>query len=148
MKNATTINRRSALLGILATTVLGFVFLGPVPSADAQTLNELRERFKERYPALVRAKRAGTIGETWEGTVAVVRGVEASRAVRDLIRDENRDRQVLYRIIAEREETTPEVVARRNAERNFERAEEGEHLRDREGRWFQKEPDDEGEDDG
>lgn len=140
-------NRRSALLSILATTVLGFAFVGPLPTADAQTLNELRERFKERYPALVRAKRAGVIGETWEGTVAVVRGVEAEREVRNLVREENRDRQILYRIIAEREETTPELVARRNAQRNFDRAEEGEYLRDHEGEWYQKEPDDEEDDD-
>lgn len=136
-------NRRTFIFGTLAAALVGFATVGPVEPARGQSLGELRERFKERYPQLQRAKRERVIGETWEGTVAVVRGAEVERETRELLREENRDRQVLYRIIAEREETTPELVARRNAQRNFERAARGEYLRDREGRWYQKEDEEE-----
>lgn len=126
------------LNALLASGALAILLcLGPVPTVEADSLDELRERFAERYPELARAKRDGIIGETWEGTVAVVSG-SADEEIRDLLREENADRRTLYRIIAQREETTPEHVARRNARRNFDRANGNEYLRDREGNWYRK----------
>ena len=113
------------------------------PEADGPSLPELRERFAERYPQIRARKQRGTLGETWEGYVAAVkragRGADgADAALRTLIEAENLDRTRLYRIMAEQEETEPAHVARRNAIRNFRRAEPGWYLRGRDGDWFRK----------
>lgn len=129
-------SRRSVVLGTLAVAFVALACLSPLPTASAQTLDELRERFAERYPELVKAKREGVIGETWSGGVAVVRDADEER--QKLVREENADRKRLYEIIAEREDTTPELVGRRNARRNFQRAEEGDYLRDENGNWYRK----------
>ena len=51
---------------------------------------------------------------------------------------ENRDRKELYAVLAKQEEgATPELVAERNAIRNFKKAKPGEFLK-KDGKWIQK----------
>lgn len=129
-------NRRSIILSVLLAAFAGLASIGPLPAAFAQSLDELRERFQQRYPEIARAKREGTLGETWEGQIAIVTG--ANKKLQQLVTEENRDRRTLYQIIAEREKTTPDLVARRNAQRNFQKAEPDEFLRGRDGTWYRK----------
>jgi uncharacterized protein len=113
---------------------LAVIFLLSATSFAA-TLEELQERFKQRYPRLVELKEAGTIGETWQGYVEFVDKTDPG--AQDIVQQENSDRRELYRILAEREKTTPDVVAQRNAQRNFQQARSGEYLKHRDG-WKQK----------
>lgn len=57
---------------------------------------------------------------------------------RELVDEENADRRELYKLIAEKEKTTPEKVAERNAARNFQKARSGEYLKTRPGEWKKK----------
>ena len=122
---------------------------GVALAQEGDSLAELRQRFRERYPELLRATRAGRIGETWRGFSAPVEELdprdERDQALRELIAQENADRRKLYQIIAERQDTTAELVAQRNAKRNFEKAEPGDYLKGRNGHWYRKPAEDEGD---
>ncbi len=133
--------------------------------ADDQTMRELKQRFMERFPTLVHLRREGKIGETWDGWTRPVRDefrrlrltadghIDDDQSRRDndnrmtvgeLIDEENADRTKLYRIIADKQNTTPQIVARRNAQRLFDQAEVGTYLKkDADSGWQRKpEPDD------
>jgi uncharacterized protein YdbL (DUF1318 family) len=106
--------------------------------ARADRADDLRQRFKNRFPQVKAAKQAGKIGETSAGVLEAVPGKSLDDATRKLADEENADRQELYKIIAEREKTTAEKVAERNAARNFEKATAGEYLKGADGKWTQK----------
>jgi uncharacterized protein YdbL (DUF1318 family) len=131
----TTCNRRTfVILGIAALlTAL------PVSSARADRGDELRERFKKRLPDIRAAKSAGKIGETRAGVLEAVEEKNLEdKKLRSLMEEENTDRKELFKLIAEKEKTTEEKVAERAAERNFERAQSGEYLKDKDGQWKRK----------
>ena len=132
-----TMTRRVFALA-LATVMLS---AGPVLAAKAdhsQEKAELRDKFRARYPALKRLKLDGFVGETAEGMVAAVNNQPLDAAAASLVSEENRDRQRLYEILAEELGTDVNTVARQNAQRNFEKADAGEYLRDSAGRWTKK----------
>jgi uncharacterized protein YdbL (DUF1318 family) len=120
--------------------------LGGTAAAQSPGKDELQKRFEQRYARLVQLKQAGEIGETWRGYVAAVdRASEGRESVRTMLEEENRDRKLLYAILAEelkahleepsRAMMTPQVVAERNAVRNFEKAKESEPVCVAEGAW-------------
>jgi uncharacterized protein len=123
-----------------------FVFLGvmslaallPSSTLAADRQEELRERFKNRLPQLREAKSAGNIGETFGGFVEAVEGKSIDEKIKKVVEEENADRRELYKLIAEKEKTTEQKVAERNAFRNFEKAESGEMLKDKDGKWRKK----------
>ena len=119
------------LLGLIAALVLA----APTP-VMARTAQELRARFEQRFPQLKALKRAGKIGETSAGMVEAVKGDLAEKE-RSLVDEENADRTELYATIAKQEGVTPQVVAERNAKRNFERAGDDEYIKDDQG-WHRK----------
>jgi uncharacterized protein YdbL (DUF1318 family) len=136
--------------------------------ADDQALRELKQRFMERFPTLVHLRREGKIGETWDGWTRPVRDEyrrlrltsdgridddqsprnnDDRKTVGELLDEENADRTTLYRIIARKQSTTPQVVARRNAQRLFDQAEVGTYLKkDADSDW-QRKPKPEDDDD-
>jgi uncharacterized protein YdbL (DUF1318 family) len=61
----------------------------------------------------------------------------AQGATAKLIESENADRRALYDLIAKEEGVSFEIVARRAAQRNFQKAKRGEYLKDN-GTWRQK----------
>jgi uncharacterized protein YdbL (DUF1318 family) len=135
----TTTTRRSVLsAGVVALAgALLSVLISPA-TVRADRPEELRERFKGRFPQVKAAKQAGKIGETSSGVLEGVPGKSLDDATRKLADEENADRKELYKIIADREKTTAEKVAERNAARNFEKAAAGEYLKGADGKWTQK----------
>lgn len=108
-----------------------------VPSlAMADRRDELQARFKKRFEQVRQYKDQGKLGETSTGLLEAVK--DADDALRSLIEAENADRRELYRLIAEKEGTTADVVARTNATRNFRRAKSGDWLKADDGKWRQK----------
>jgi uncharacterized protein YdbL (DUF1318 family) len=105
-------------------------------SATDARLKELRDRFKQRYAQIAALKKQGVIGETYEGYVDFVKDKPSD--AKELVDQENADRKELYKLLAEKEGTTPEKVAERNAKRNFEKASAGEFLKDADGKWTKK----------
>lgn len=120
----------------------------PAGAQDAQA--ELRDRFAGRYARLLELQDQGKIGETWRGEVKAVEPEYAEQAeVKALIDAENADRRRLYELLAdelrrevrdetERERVTVELIARRNAQRNFDRARPEHYLLISEHTWIKK----------
>ena len=118
-------------------TMLLAILLVPATALFASSKEELRDRFKQRYPELRELKQAGTIGETSEGFVDFVKDKD-SKATK-LVDEENKDRRELYAIVAKETNTTPELVAEHNAKRNHDRLKPGEYYRGADGKWTKKE---------
>jgi uncharacterized protein YdbL (DUF1318 family) len=108
-------------------------------TAQAATKEELRARFKDRYPQIQQLKTDGKIGETSAGYVEAVKPEFAKdQAVKQLVDQENADRRELYQLLAKDTGTTAGQVAKNNAVRNFERAKSGEWLKGDDGAWKKK----------
>lgn len=132
--------------------LFGLLFIAMAAgAASGQSVDrgQLKRRFEERYPILSQLKEAAKVGETWQGFVAAVDpGLREDRKAWSVIEDENRDREVLYQLLAEeiaadldepkRSEIASQVIAERNAGRNFERASSTALLRVAEGNWVTK----------
>jgi uncharacterized protein YdbL (DUF1318 family) len=126
------------MLFVLTTAMLAlFVNLNAALPQDAK--EQIRGRMKERYPALLKAKTEGKIGETVAGLVEIISEKDAKiETLKKLADDENADRKQLYAIIAGDTKTTPEAVGKQNALRLFEKAEGGEFFKGEDGKWKQK----------
>ena len=132
-------NRRSFLILLL---ILGFAAPAPLllgadkkDAADSKEA-ELHARVKERYPRIKELKKQGIVGETFEGYLDFVKDKKAD--AKKLIDEENADRKEVYKLIAEKQGTTPEKVADRAAKLHFEKAAPGEFLKDSSGKWTKK----------
>jgi len=125
------ITRRNIIVSLLVLVV-------PAVS-HASTKEELQKRFKERDPKLVELKQAGTIGETYQGYVELVDERSKDKDAKAIVDEENADRKELYKVIADKEGTSADVVAERNAKRVFEKAKPGEYLKGADGKWKRKE---------
>ncbi len=134
MSTMTTMTRRSFVVSLLALALLPCA-----PAGAAAREDELKERFKERYPQLQSLKKSGVIGETFGGYVEAVDKKAADKAAEKLVDEENQDRTELYDLIARKEGVTREKVAERNARRVFEKAKPGEYLKGSDGKWKKKE---------
>ena len=122
----------------LLMTVLSMLALSTAP-ALAIDKQELQSRFERRFPQLLQAKTAGKVGETTQGYVDFVDAkFRSEQPVARLVEEENADRRELYRLIAEEEKTTPDLVAERTAKRNYEKARPGEFLKSGDGSWKKK----------
>ncbi len=121
----------------LFVSVLAVVGFFPA-AARADRQDELRDRFKGRFDDVRDAKAAGKIGETFSGTVDAIDGQALDDKMKKLVEEENADRRELYKLIAEKEKTSEDKVAERNAGRNFQKAKSGEFLKDRDGKWKKK----------
>jgi uncharacterized protein len=127
------ITRRSILVSLIAFALF------PMVAQAATHEDELKARVAERLPKLMELKKAGTVGETFEGYIDVVDEKADDKDVKKLIDGENKDRKEIYQLIADREKTTVEKVAERAAKRWFEKAKAGEYLKGADGKWKKKE---------
>lgn len=122
------------ILPILAALLLGTLLNAP---ASADEMSDLKESFKARYPKLQALISAGKVGKTYLGFVESVKGGPLDADATNVVSDENADRAKLYAIIAKQQNTTPALVAERNATREFSSAASGEWLKYKDG-WKQK----------
>ena len=102
----------------------------------------LRERFEQRLPEIIAAKRAGKIGETFDGYVDTVASApaQADATLSALIKAENADRLTYYQAVARSAQSSLAYVGELSAMKRFEAAATGEYLRYRDGQWKQKTP--------
>jgi uncharacterized protein len=120
-------------IAILCAVLGTFVYTPPARAAE--TKEELQKRFQERLPKIQDLKQKGTVGETSEGYLDFVDGRTDTAGA--LVDEENGDRRKLYDLIAAKTGTTADVVAKRAAQRNFDRAKSGESLKEN-GKWRKK----------
>jgi uncharacterized protein YdbL (DUF1318 family) len=124
----------------LITVCVGMiVMLGSLSLASAASLEGLKGNFKKRFSTVVALKKDGKIGETKAGALEAVKPeYMKDNRVRSIVNTENADRRKLYALLAKQKKTTPQVVAQRNARRNFSKAAKGEYLKQGDGNWKRK----------
>ena len=109
----------------------------PPKTAAATAAAERRERMMARRTLLNEAKAAEWIGENNAGLIEFrITPSETGAEVQAAVAAENKDRQEIFRTIAERQNTTAEVVGRRFAARVAERARVGTLRQTAEGNWI------------
>lgn len=116
---------------------LAVVFLATCTLAHADQAADLQARFKQRYPHLIELKTAGAVGETSVGMIDFVKG-GADAPTQQFVSEENADRTALYTLLASKNGTSPDQVAKVNAQRNFAKAKAGDWLKGDDGAWKQK----------
>src|SRR4051812_3222408 len=138
-----TFQLRSFFALVLAAVALTFVVAparssaGPDKGKVEQEKARLQKRFEQRYPEIKAAKADGKIGETSRGFLEAVKGAKVDDATSRLMDDENADRKALYALIADDEGVDADLVAKRAARRNFEKARKGEYTKS-DGEWRKK----------
>jgi uncharacterized protein YdbL (DUF1318 family) len=120
-------------LSIFCALIALFGWVSAAPAAESK--EELQKRFKDRLPQIDQLKKQGVIGETSEGYLDFVEGSSGKHG--DLVNEENGDRRKLYALIAKETGTDAEIVAKRAAKRNFDRAQPGQYLKEN-GTWRKK----------
>ncbi|MGH7178728.1 MAG: YdbL family protein [Tepidisphaeraceae bacterium] len=127
---------KTRLLAFFVALIACGASAGPTLASPDEQMSALKKQFEQRFPELARLKSDGVVGESADGFVEFVKDPDSSAA--KLVEQENSDRRELYRLIAEKEQTTSQLVAQRNGARNFQRARPGEFLKGKDGEWFQK----------
>jgi|SRR4051812_12480454 uncharacterized protein YdbL (DUF1318 family) len=126
------------------TIAMILMFLGAIFASAGSTVaapkhekekQALQAKFEQRYPEIRQAKAAGKVGETSDGVLEAVK--DADSDLRKLIKEENADRQALYKLLADEDSISEDVVAHRAAQRNIQKARKGEFVKE-DGKWRQK----------
>lgn len=125
---------KTMLIGMMCA-MLGLFVYTPAARA-AETEADLQKKFADRFPQIQELKQKGIAGETSEGYVDFVQ--DTGGDARKLVNEENADRRKLYELIAKKTGADPLTVAKRAAQRNFEKAKPGEFLKEN-GKWRKKE---------
>ncbi|MBU1344307.1 MAG: YdbL family protein [Proteobacteria bacterium] len=95
----------------------------------------IKDRMKNRLPAIADLKTKGIIGEDNSGYLGFVTG---ARAQEDVIAAENADRKAVYEHFAKQQNTTVDVVEKVQAARKMEKANPGEFFQNPDGSWQKK----------
>ena len=115
---------------ICTVLLIGFFALGTAAFAD-----DIKARMKSRLPVITKLKSQGIVGENNAGFLQFVGDKKVSA---DVVAAENEDRQTVYEAIAKQQSTTAELVGKRRALQNAQRAAPGEWVQDAAGQWQQK----------
>jgi len=124
--------------------VLVAVVAAIVSPAFADEADDLKTRFKKRYPILLKLRDSGKVGETWEARAEAVKAeyltekVEGEKTLATFLAEENQDRERLFVLMAEDAETTPAKIRERFRIRNFGKAEPDHWLKEKDKPWVQK----------
>lgn len=123
----------------ISIVLLAIILFGSISVAADASKDEIKIRMKERYPILTDLKEKGKIGETHLGFVELVDlKSEKDVAIQNIVNDENKDREMLYKIIAEQAGANPKLVGRQNAFRIFQKAGDDEFFKGADGIWHRK----------
>jgi len=119
--------RFQTILAMLAAVIL--------LTASLSCASSLKERMKQRIPAIKELKTNGAVGESNQGLLIFKKD---SPAQLTLINDENSDRLKVYTAIAKKQGTTVNFVGSRRAAQIAAKAKNGAWLQNENGTWYQK----------
>jgi uncharacterized protein YdbL (DUF1318 family) len=117
------------------TKILVFVLVGIFAAGISAFADDIKARMKQRLPVIVELKTKGIVGENNAGYLEFI-GAKKEKA--DVVAAENEDRQTVYAAIAKQQGTTAELVGKRRALQIAQKANKGEWVQDRSGKWIQK----------
>ena len=103
--------------------------------AWAAGADDIKERMRQRLPAINALKDQGVIGEDSQG-YQQFRGSDQSQ--KDLLAAENQDRRAVYQAIANKEGAQPGLVGQRRAQQIEEIGKAGHWFQKPDGTWQQK----------
>ena len=103
--------------------------------AWAAGADDIKERMRQRLPAINALKDQGVIGEDSQGYLQF-RGSDQSQ--KDLLAAENQDRRAVYQAIANKEGAQPGLVGQRRAQQIEEIGKAGHWFQKPDGTWHQK----------
>ncbi|WDP88745.1 MAG: YdbL family protein [Desulfobacter sp.] len=95
----------------------------------------IKDRMKQRLPAIAALKAKGVVGETNQGYLGFVTG---NRSGADVVAAENKDRKAVYSHIAGQQGVSVELVQKRRAKVLADRADPGEYVQNASGAWVKK----------
>ena len=122
--------KQRTLTKILALVLIGIFVCGiPVFAED------IKARMKNRLPVIKELKAQGIVGEDSKGYLQFVGSKQAKS---DVVAAENKDRKTVYAAIAKQQGTTAELVGQRRALQIAKRANKGDWVQDKSGKWIQK----------
>ena len=102
--------------------------------AGTAMAGELKDRIIARKPAVLALLAEGVVGENNQGYLEF-RGAKKQA---DVVAAENQDRAAVYRYIAQKTGTTPDLVGQRRAAHIAESASSGTWLQKPDGTWYRK----------
>lgn len=124
--------------------VIAAVVAAIATPALADEKQELKDRFKQRYPILLKQRNSGKVGETWEGKAEAVKAeylgekVDGEKTLATFLAEENKDRDRLFAIMAEDAQTTVEKIRERFWIRSRDNADADHWLKPKDKGWIQK----------
>ena len=104
-------------------------------SAWARSLNDIKQAMIQRAPLIAQLKAQGIVGESNAGYLAFVSSARAEEAQ---VAAENKDRKSIYTYVAKKENTSLDVVEKRQGKRKAQKAKPGEFYQDSNGAWVKK----------
>lgn len=110
------------------------VFISTFLVGFSAMAGEIKARMKERLPVITALKTQGLVGEDNRG---LVQFLKAEKPHQDVVDAENKDRMAVYKIIAQRQKTTPDLVGRQRAAQIAKSASSGTWIQDPGGNWRQ-----------
>ncbi|MBT3380083.1 MAG: DUF1318 domain-containing protein [Lentisphaerae bacterium] len=119
---------------VVAAACLGVM----VPGATGAGASGLKARMVARAPRLAELKQAKAVGEDLKGLVQIADETKVTAADKQLVADENRDRAIVYQIIAKQHGSTPGHVGTQRAAAIYKRAKAGVMLQREDGTWYEK----------
>lgn len=122
--------KRNTIIAMLPVFILSILITNAYSSSKA-----IKQRMIERLPVIKSLKDQGLVGENNKGYLEFV-GQKTDKA--DVIKAENKDRQLVYGAIAKQQDTTVELVGKHRAIQIANKARPGEWLQDAAGKWYQK----------
>jgi uncharacterized protein YdbL (DUF1318 family) len=133
------IARRNEMKIRISFAVLAIILLSSMSVMAETNKDDIKKRMKERFPILNDLKKLGKIGETHLGFVEAIDPKDQKDVgIQKLLSDENDDRKLLYKLIAQQTEAKPKMVGRQNAFRLFNKAKDDEYFKGADGKWRQK----------
>ena len=111
------------------------LFFTAIALSAAAWGQDIKDRMRDRLPAIVALKKAGAVGENNKG---YLESRSPSTNQKGVVDAENQDRRLIYAAIAKKQNTTPELVGQRRALQIAEKADPGTWIQDTSGRWRQK----------
>lgn len=121
---------------IFSIIIIMICLCGFLTNATAFASSEdIKQRMKDRLPAIVSLKNKGIIGEDNRGFLQFIGSKKESQ---EIVTAENDDRKMVYEAIAAQEGSTAEAVGIRRALQISEIAGPGDWLQDSAGKWYKK----------
>jgi len=112
-----------------------FIIISLVISSQFVLASGIKERMKQRLPAIAALKTKGIIGENNKGYIGFVTSTTEQEAV---VNAENKDRKKVYTYFAKQQNTTLDVVEKVQAQRKAEKTDPGEFFQNSDGAWVKK----------